>query len=188
MDILSFGGYRWARYFEIKNKTSSDHHADSIMLRKYSNDRDKFQVWGVANYNNLLSRDNATFNHIVVTYNTITAATKVYEGGNLVTEHNIRRAQMDRVVPRQYMSIGCRPDNNATRWNGKMKFIRVWQGIDLNSDQISTLYNNRDTKYPDIFKTNMSSYVFEENRLLSLGPTGWYDVTDSGSLRYSQNL
>ena len=188
MDILNIGGQNWHRYFEVKNKSNSDNHKDSIMLRQYKNDLDMFQVNGIANYDNLISRENNVFTHIVVTYNTATATTKVYKNGSIFRENYSQRAQMDRVMPRQYMSIGCRADNNGNRWRGKMKFIRVWQGIDLNSDQISTLYNNRDTKYPDIFKTNMSSYVFEENRLLSLGPTGWYDVTDFGSLRYSQNF
>ena len=141
MDILPLGGNRWSRYFEIKNITDSDSHKDAIMLRQYNNDRDKFQVNGISNYNNLISKDEGVFTHIVVTYNTATATTKVYKDGKIFKEKNVQRAQMDRVVPRQYMSIGCRADNNGNRWKGKMKFIRVWQGIDLNSDQISTLYN-----------------------------------------------
>ena len=86
---------------------------------------------------------NGQFTHIVATINSTDNNIKLYQDGSLIGSLSTSDIPSERVRTNHH--LGRSNVNTDTMFNGYIKYLRVWQGTELSSSDVTNLYNARET-------------------------------------------
>ncbi len=153
LGIMGFGSDNQnsgGAYFILQTGTAQTHYAF------YSRDDANATHGGVTttsiNYN--------SFDHHVFVFDP-TSGIKYYINGTLATDTNTQYTSTAQTRSNYEYRVGAPPYNDATTgMAGVFSHVRIWNNVAFTSDQVTTLYNNRDSNTNMWYRTDVSPSYF----------------------------